>query len=183
MILSPVVHTSKHVIALISDIVRCHTDMVQTVNGLKIQVAVMNTKNRHLKERVRVLEENAEKKCVADAKQHEDNQLVFTNTVTSLESRNKALTGGVGFLERITEELRIAYEKRAEEKRAEEKRAEEKLAEEKRAKEKRAAELVALQKRTVDRFGELKRSSPFPLHEAARVSDSPEVLDYFLLIH
>ena len=35
MTLSPVVHTSKHVIALINDVVRCHTDMVQTVNGLK----------------------------------------------------------------------------------------------------------------------------------------------------
>lgn len=110
MILAPVMHTSKNMIALINDVIRCHTDMVQTVNGLKIQVAVMDTKNKHLQERVRILEENAEMKSVEEKKQHEDNQLVFTNTVAALHKTNSDLTGRVAVLERIEEEQRIAQE-------------------------------------------------------------------------
>ena len=51
VMISPAVHASYNVAALINDVVRCHTDMVQTVHGLKIQVAVMDTQNRHLIER------------------------------------------------------------------------------------------------------------------------------------
>ena len=178
MILATAVHPPLDVIALINNVVRCHTHMVQTVHDLKVQVAVMDTQNKHLTERVRVLEGDAENKAVADKKQHEDTLLVFSNAVASLESMNEALTGRVVQLERITEEQRITYEKRAEEKRAEEKRAEEK-----RAEEKRAAELAANQKRTADRCSELLKTHPeFPLHEAARVGDTPDVLDHFLLV-
>ena len=64
--LSPTVHTSLNMAALINDVIRCHTDMVQTVQGLMIQVAAMDTQNKHLIERVRVLEEDADNKRVTD---------------------------------------------------------------------------------------------------------------------
>ena len=116
--------------------------------------------------------------------------------VEVLEEQNKGLTARVAVLEgkedaraaeKRAEEKRAeekrAEEKRAEEKRAAEKRAEEKRAEEKRAEEKRAAELAANQKRTADRCSELlKTHAQFPLHEAARVGDTTDVLDHFLLV-
>ena len=42
------VHAPLDVMVFLGDVVCCHTDMVQTVHDLKIQVAVMDTQNRHL---------------------------------------------------------------------------------------------------------------------------------------
>ena len=102
------VHAPFDIATLIHDVVRCHTDMVQTVHGLKIQVAVMDTQNRLLIERVRILEENAHQKSI----EAEDNKLTFTNAVAALHAMNKALTVRVALLERINDELRIAHEQR-----------------------------------------------------------------------
>ena len=43
---------------------------------------------------------------VAETKQHEDTQLMFTNTAAALHEMNNALTGRVVLLEHITDELR-----------------------------------------------------------------------------
>ena len=152
MIHATKVHAPLDVAALINDVVRCHTDMVQTVHCLKIQVAVMDTQNRHLIERVRILEENADKKSI----ETEDNKLTLTNAVAALHEMNNALTIRVALLERIAQETQ--------------------------AEEERAAEVVANQKRIADRCGELlKKYAQFPLHQAARGGDCNEVLDHFLL--
>ena len=68
----------------------------------------MDTQNRHLIERVRTLEEIAEKKRI----ETEDNKLTFTNAVAALHEMNSALTVRVALLERINDELRIAHEQR-----------------------------------------------------------------------
>ena len=167
MILAPVMHTSKNMIARINDVIRCHTDMVQTVNGLKIQVAVMDTKNKHLQERVRILEENAEMKSVEEKKQDEDNQLVFTNTVAALHKTNSDLTGRVAVLERI-EEQRIAQEVIAKE-----------IVKEKII----AAEKIIAEKTFADRCAEvIKKNADWPLHQAANDGESNEVFDHFIFI-
>ena len=180
MILATALHTPSNVLALINDVVRCHTDMVQAVHELKVQMAVVNAQNKHLTERVRVLEDDANKKRVADKKQHEDNQLVFTNTVAALHEMNSALTSRVGLLERITEQQGIAHGKVIEEKRISE---ELRITNEKRAEEKRAAEVVAGQKSIAVRCVELlKKNAQFPLHQAAIDGDCTEVLDHLIVL-
>ena len=72
MICSPVVHTSMDVATMIEDVLRCHRDMLSTVHGL-------NAENKHLAERVRMLEQSSEEKRIAE----EQNKLMFVNKVTS----------------------------------------------------------------------------------------------------
>ena len=165
MICSTVVHTSSKAVTMIKDVTRCHDDLLATVHGLKIKVEIMDTKNKHLIERVRILEQRAEEKRIGDEKQLELNQTLFTKTVDSLKELNNALTVRVTTLEGIAakEKERVAQENLAAEikrtaeikRAADEKRAtdEKQSAEKKRvAEEKRAAEekLVAEKKRVAD---------------------------------
>ena len=61
------------------DVVRGHKDLLATVHGLTIQVGILDEKNKHLIERVKVLEESGGGQRNGVGK---DNKL-FTNTVST----------------------------------------------------------------------------------------------------
>ena len=168
--LSAAVHAPLDVKEFIDEVVRCHTDMVETVHSLKVQMAVMDAQNRHLTNKVASLESKG----------------------ASMEEMNNALTIRVALLEHIAEEQRIAHLTIASEKRADEKRAQEQRTQEQRAHEQRAQEQRAQEQRADDKSAEEKRikdscdalvrkNAKYPLHLAARDGECIEVLDYFLL--